>query len=220
MKLKVTVKFIFISIFFMSCATTVDVNNQKSSSNGASVGSISAEDAEECNSYRSWQSDYWKDKNYRRCIYCNIYMMDLNCDLSENPVNYYNLKNPKKDMMKIAIAGPASNLILAFIVLFLAEFFNLNDYYKIIIPLYWINIALAVFNMLPISPLDGSQIFNPIISSFDKNLAYKLNRNGPYLLLFIILVSTIFNYPILSIIMNPIISFITSILIFIISWII
>ena len=33
MKLKVAIKFIFIAIFFMSCATTVDVNNQKSSSN-------------------------------------------------------------------------------------------------------------------------------------------------------------------------------------------
>ena len=91
MKLKITIKFIFISIFFVSCATTVDLNNQKSSSSGASIGFISVEDAEECNSYRSWQSDYWKDKNYRRCIYCNMYMMDLNCDLSENPVNYYNL---------------------------------------------------------------------------------------------------------------------------------
>ena len=37
--------------------------------------------------YSSWQSDYWKEKNYRRCIYCNMYMMDLNCDLSENRVN-------------------------------------------------------------------------------------------------------------------------------------
>ena len=91
MKVKITMKFVFVVIFLMSCTPTVDINNQNSSSNIVSAGSISTEDAEECNSYRSWQSDYWKDKNYRRCIYCNMYMMDLNCDLSENPVNYYNL---------------------------------------------------------------------------------------------------------------------------------
>lgn len=136
------------------------------------------------------------------------------------PVNYYNLKNPKIDMMKIAFAGPASNLILAFLVLFFAELFSLQEYHKIIIPLYWINIALAVFNMLPITPLDGSQIFNPIISSFNRGFAEKLNRNGPYILILIIFASSVLNFPILSIIMHPIISLITTIFTFIISCII
>ena len=40
------------------------------------------------------------------------------------PVNPYNLKNPTKDMMKIAFAGPASNLILAFISLLLIKIFS------------------------------------------------------------------------------------------------
>ena len=52
---------------------------------------LSELDTEECRMYRSYQSDYWKDKNYRRCIYCNMYMMDLDCDFSNNKVNYYNL---------------------------------------------------------------------------------------------------------------------------------
>ena len=136
------------------------------------------------------------------------------------PVNAYNLKNPQSDMMKIAFAGPASNLILAFLVLFLSELFSLHEYHKIIIPLYWINIALAVFNMLPISPLDGSQIFNPIIASFNKDLAIKLMQNGPYILILIIFASSVFNFPILSIIMRPIISLITNIFTFIIRCII
>ena len=80
-------------------------------------------------------------------------------------------------------------------------------------------LSILISDEVPYIP-EALIVFLNRISSFDKNLAYKLNRNGPYLLLFIILVSTIFNYPILSIIMNPIISFITSILIFIISWII
>ena len=76
----------------MNCATNIDSGAQVSSKTGSKANiSIPLEDAEECNSYRSWQLDYWKDKNYRRCIYCNMYMIDLKCDLSEDPVNYYNL---------------------------------------------------------------------------------------------------------------------------------
>ena len=136
------------------------------------------------------------------------------------PVNAYNLKNPRTDMMKIAFAGPASNLLIAFIVLFLAHLFTLNNYMDIIRPLYWINIALAVFNMLPITPLDGSQIFNPIISKYNKDIAFFLTKNGPYLLLGVIMISAITNIPILGYIIHPAISIITNIFEYIISWII
>ena len=136
------------------------------------------------------------------------------------PVNVYNLKNPRTDMMKIAFAGPASNLLIAFIVLFLAHLFTLNNYMDIIRPLYWINIALAVFNMLPITPLDGSQIFNPIISKYNKDIAFFLTKNGPYLLLGVIMISAITNISILGYIIHPAISFITNIFEYIISWII
>jgi len=136
------------------------------------------------------------------------------------PVNTYNLRNPKIDMMKIAFAGPASNLLIAFLVLFIAEFFTLYEYSRIIVPLYWINVALAVFNMLPISPLDGSQIFNPIISKYNKNIALFLLKNGPYILLAIIMISSITNIPILSYIITPIISLITNFFEGFISWII
>ncbi len=81
-----------LSMLIMSCAATIESGSKDSSRvNSTTNISIPSEDAEECNSYRSWQLDYWKDKNYRRCIYCNMYMMDLKCDLSEDPVNYYNL---------------------------------------------------------------------------------------------------------------------------------
>ncbi|MAQ43374.1 MAG: site-2 protease family protein [Candidatus Marinimicrobia bacterium] len=136
------------------------------------------------------------------------------------PVNHYNLENPKSDMMKIAFAGPASNLLIAFLVLLIAQLFDLYDYSKIIVPLYWINVALAVFNMLPITPLDGSQIFNPIISKYNRNAAVFLSKNGPNVLLAIIFISIITNIPILSYIITPIISLITNIFEFIISWII
>ncbi len=136
------------------------------------------------------------------------------------PVNSYNLESPKSDMMKIAFAGPASNLLIAFLVLLIAQSFDLYNYSKIIVPLYWINVALAVFNMLPITPLDGSQIFNPIISKYNQNAAIFLSKNGPNVLLAIIFISIVTNIPILSYIITPIISLITNIFEFIISWII
>ena len=88
------------------------------------------------------------------------------------PVNPYNLRNPKKDMIWVSLAGPAANLIIAFIaaVVFrlllnlpVSPFSDLGQ--KILAPLILIaritvtiNIGLGVFNLIPVPPLDGSKI--------------------------------------------------------------
>ena len=82
---------LFICMVLFSCATNATSGLDGSNQINSKSSILSAEDTEECMQYSSWQSDYWKEKNYRRCIYCNTYMMDLSCDLSENRVNYYNL---------------------------------------------------------------------------------------------------------------------------------
>ena len=88
------------------------------------------------------------------------------------PVNPINLNNPRIDMMKIAFAGPASNLLLAFLALFLSNLFSLDSI--IVSYFYIINLALAVFNLLPVYPLDGGQIFGNLLSKrfplFSRNL--------------------------------------------------
>lgn len=88
-------------------------------------------------------------------------------------VNPNNFKNRKKGMVLTSLAGPASNLILAYIAMVVCRVCD-NIYYikgsetadnlaTVFFYVTFINICLAVFNFLPIPPLDGSKIFNAIL---------------------------------------------------------
>lgn len=83
------------------------------------------------------------------------------------PVNTANLRHPRRDMMWIALAGPVSNVFLA--IGFAAVFgllvryqFLRPDFFALLmivtIRLVYINLLLAMFNMLPVPPLDGSKV--------------------------------------------------------------
>ena len=125
------------------------------------------------------------------------------------PVNPVNFKNPRFDMMKVAFAGPASNLILALaggLFFRLITYVNINGNYELIQALYLfmsINIALAIFNLLPISPLDGAQIFGNLISKTQPELAWKLQVYGPKILLAIIMIGILTPISPLSMIITP-----------------
>ena len=128
------------------------------------------------------------------------------------PVNPINFSNPRIDMIKVAFAGPASNLILALfsgtIIRFIVftGLFNNNILISALGLFTWINIALAVFNMLPVAPLDGSQIFGNIISKYNPELAWKLQMYGPKILMGIIMVGILTPFSPLIIIMKPFIN--------------
>jgi len=79
------------------------------------------------------------------------------------PVNMYNFKDPKKGMALTALAGPIANILLAFIscIAFYLLVNNgiYNDYLLYFLQvLFSANCSLAMFNLLPISPLDGSKV--------------------------------------------------------------
>ncbi len=91
------------------------------------------------------------------------------------PVNARNFKKPRRDMALTALAGPVSNLLLSFVFLLLLRFVGFGWLWNLSYPsemaakmayffvlfLYYgvqLNITLAVFNLLPIPPLDGSRI--------------------------------------------------------------
>ena len=125
------------------------------------------------------------------------------------PVNPANFSNPRTDMMKVALAGPASNLVLAFLAGMILRFVNITEimigetFIQIIYFFMYINIALAVFNMLPVAPLDGSQIFGNLISKNNPDLALKLQIYGPKILFGLILIGIVTPFSILGTIMMP-----------------
>ena len=126
------------------------------------------------------------------------------------PVDSRALENPKQDMVKVAAAGPVSNIILAVVAaLALRLLFStdlLTDNIKTFLIIFMqINITLAVFNLLPVSPLDGSQIITPFFAKyFGSDVVWKMQVYGPRILFFIIIFSMVTDIHIFSFIINPI----------------
>jgi len=77
------------------------------------------------------------------------------------PVDFFNLNNPKRDMVWVGLAGPAANLIFAILLSLLLKIPFLTASYfavSVITTAIMANLVLAVFNLLPIPPLDGSRV--------------------------------------------------------------
>jgi len=100
------------------------------------------------------------------------------------PVNPYNFSDQKWGTLKVSIAGPAANLSLAVIFGLLIRFIALPETTAIFFGLIVIyNLILALFNLIPIPPLDGSHILFSFLSDRFNNLKIFLSQYGLFILL-------------------------------------
>jgi Zn-dependent protease len=116
------------------------------------------------------------------------------------PVNFYNLRHPRRDSALVSAAGPATNVIIAFLsILLLVLIYKISIVFtssafigqKIIIPLYKMlqysvsfNIFIAAFNLLPVPPLDGGRIVTSLLPA---KHSYQFSKIEPYGILIVLI---------------------------------
>jgi Zn-dependent protease len=125
------------------------------------------------------------------------------------PVDPRYFKKPRQDMMWVSLAGPASNIVLAIVAAIIMRLFGdmlentfLFPLVKMGAYLVLINVGLAIFNLIPVHPLDGSHIMEGLLPI---RMAYSYSKLKPYG--FIILLILIFT-GITGVIINPFINII------------
>ncbi len=136
------------------------------------------------------------------------------------PVNPGYFKNPRQDMLWVALAGPATNLAVAVISALVARFVVLTASFlpltmtiaillpvqKMLVASVWINLVLCIFNFLPIPPLDGSRILAGLLPEHLARPYAALDRYGFIILILLMLTNTI------SRLIMPIIAFANNLL--------
>ena len=131
------------------------------------------------------------------------------------PVQFdpYNLRNPRRDGALIALAGPISNLIFATILSIILQFGVLTELYSLVISIIIsMNITLAIFNLVPIFPLDGEKILGGILpTELYVEFAQVMRQYGTIILILMLLPIAGGSSPI-SALISPVISFVTNLL--------
>ncbi len=126
------------------------------------------------------------------------------------PFDPYNLKDPKRDTALIALAGPASNILIALLIAVIIRVGPPLPVSYVLNFLIRLNVGLALFNLLPVAPLDGSKVVG-VFMSHANALKYQSYSNP---LLLLLLIMPIFGgTSIASIVISPVANFLIRILI-------
>ena len=117
------------------------------------------------------------------------------------PYNPYNLRNQRWGELIVAAAGPVSNIIVAVFFSMIIRFSDvgqsqmISPFFEISATIVWVNLVLAIFNLLPVPPLDGSKILFSILPyGISQKIRLSLERYG----IFIVVIFLIFIWEIVS----------------------
>lgn len=114
-------------------------------------------------------------------------------------INPNNFSNPRRDDILVSLAGPASNLLTSFVALIILVFlakidFPMSDGLLVVFNLIIVyNINFAIFNMLPIPPLDGSHILRNLLP-YELSRAYEQLERYSFIFLIIIIATPVLSY--------------------------
>ncbi len=106
------------------------------------------------------------------------------------PVEFdpFNLKNPRRDAALISLAGPVSNLLFAFILSLVIRLLPFSlSILQLLYPIIILNIILAIFNLLPLHPLDGFKIVGGFLPEEQAKEWQTLERYGLFFLLLLLI---------------------------------
>lgn len=129
------------------------------------------------------------------------------------PIDPYNLPNPKRDSALISLAGPLTNLVFAGVLSILLRINSGTFMFNLLFPVILLNVALAIFNLIPIHPLDGGKVLVGLLPTKDaRELDIFLQRYGLFILF--ILIFPLFNgNSLITSVLDPVINFILNLLV-------
>lgn len=112
------------------------------------------------------------------------------------PISTRNFSNPRRDLVLVSLAGAVGNLITAVVCallvrIFPAIFLSNIALSRFILLMIMINVGLAVFNLLPIPPLDGSRILYVLLPPKAMNVYFYLERYGIFLILILVMLGVV-----------------------------
>jgi Zn-dependent protease len=135
------------------------------------------------------------------------------------PVNFRNLRNPKRDMIFVALAGPAANIVMGIgwaLILKVALIFGLigetldGFLFRMVEIGILINVLLAAFNLVPIPPLDGGRVLRGLVNESIGQYLDRIERFG-FIIIVVLLVSGL-----LWMVVDPLRNFLTSLIVFVV----